>query len=257
MHAIGLTMPKSSAMAADVECARQIWRTPGFAKTTAPMQLHRTYGGCHGDVTSLDWSEDGRWIAVASKDLSARCAHDVLTGICNPHICTACGHALARCACPWRMPHCNSASRLPHGLSSTLSLPPNVWMSLFCIRVFSLHPLEGYRPATLTGHKDTVVAVFWAGARAAAAAQLEGEPAADLYTVSRDGAVFPWRHEEAAAAVRQAGVPEEDVEAAATTSEGGDGEGDDTDEQARKRRRVTEEAVGHHYAGLARAASDA
>lgn len=42
-------------------------------KTTAPMQLHRTYGGCSGDITSLDWSEDSEWIAVASKDLSARC----------------------------------------------------------------------------------------------------------------------------------------------------------------------------------------
>ena len=29
-------------------------------RATAPMQLHRTYGGCHGDITSLDWSPDGR-----------------------------------------------------------------------------------------------------------------------------------------------------------------------------------------------------
>ena len=50
----------------------QIWRTPGYAKTTAPMQLHQTYGGCAADITSLDWSEDSLWIAVASKDLSAR-----------------------------------------------------------------------------------------------------------------------------------------------------------------------------------------
>jgi WD40 repeat protein len=50
----------------------QIWRTPGYEKTMAPMQLHKAYGGCHGDITCLDWSPDGRWIAVASKDLTAR-----------------------------------------------------------------------------------------------------------------------------------------------------------------------------------------
>ena len=41
-------------------------------KMTAPMQLYRQYGGCHADITALDWSEDGRWIAVVSKDLAAR-----------------------------------------------------------------------------------------------------------------------------------------------------------------------------------------
>ena len=41
-------------------------------KTTAPMQLYRQYGGCHADITALDWSQDGRWIAVVSKDLAAR-----------------------------------------------------------------------------------------------------------------------------------------------------------------------------------------
>lgn len=46
-------------------------------KTTAPMQLHRQYGGCSADITSLDWSDDSQWIAVASKDLSARCIADV------------------------------------------------------------------------------------------------------------------------------------------------------------------------------------
>ena len=50
----------------------QIWKTPGFVKTTAPMQLYRQYGGCHADVTALDWSQDGQWVAVVSKDLAAR-----------------------------------------------------------------------------------------------------------------------------------------------------------------------------------------
>ena len=36
------------------------------------MQLHRTYGGCQGNITSLDWSPDSQWVAVGSKDLTAR-----------------------------------------------------------------------------------------------------------------------------------------------------------------------------------------
>ena len=54
--------------------ATQVWRTPGVGKSVAPMQLHRTYGGCHGDIAALDWSADSQWVAVASKDLTARCA---------------------------------------------------------------------------------------------------------------------------------------------------------------------------------------
>ena len=50
----------------------QVWRTPGLIKAMSPMQLHRTYGQCHADVTSLDWSADSKWLAVGSKDLSAR-----------------------------------------------------------------------------------------------------------------------------------------------------------------------------------------
>jgi len=50
----------------------QIWRTLGFVKTTAPMQLYRQYGGCHAAITALDWSQDGQWVAVVSKDLAAR-----------------------------------------------------------------------------------------------------------------------------------------------------------------------------------------
>lgn len=67
----------------------------------SPMQLHRTYGGCHADITRIDWSACGRFMAVASKDLTAR--------------------------------------------------------------VFSLDPIPGYQPATLSGHKDAPVAVFFTG----------------------------------------------------------------------------------------------
>lgn len=36
-------------------------------------------------------------------------------------------------------------------------------------RVFSLDPIEGYEPPTLSGHRDRVVAAFWADAEATTA----------------------------------------------------------------------------------------
>ncbi|KAK9915110.1 hypothetical protein WJX75_004822 [Coccomyxa subellipsoidea] len=123
--------PDGQYIACAVGRLLQIWRAPGYTKTTAPMQLHRTYGGCAADITSLDWSEDSEWIAVASKDLSAR--------------------------------------------------------------VFSLHQIEGYRPPMLSGHKDMLVGVFFVGAAAASAAELDGAAAPHLLTVSRDGALFAWQ----------------------------------------------------------------
>ena len=99
-------------------------------KTTAPMQLHAQYGGCHADITALDWSQDGQWVAVVSKDLAAR--------------------------------------------------------------VYSLQALAGYRVPTLAGHKDTPVGVFFANKPAPSDISLGGDSAADLLTVSRDGALFTW-----------------------------------------------------------------
>ncbi|KAA6423408.1 MAG: WD40 repeat [Trebouxia sp. A1-2] len=64
--------PDGQYIACAVQRLVQVWRTPGFQKSVAPMQLHRTYGQCHADVTALDWSQDSQWIAAASKDLSAR-----------------------------------------------------------------------------------------------------------------------------------------------------------------------------------------
>ena len=74
----------------------QVWKAPGLAKTVAPMELHRTYGHCHADITALDWSADSLWLAAGGKDLSTR--------------------------------------------------------------LFSMHPLEGYRPPTLAGHREPLVA---------------------------------------------------------------------------------------------------
>lgn len=50
----------------------QVWHTPSFEKSMCPMHLHRNYGGCHSDITCIDWSADSQFIAVGSKDLTAR-----------------------------------------------------------------------------------------------------------------------------------------------------------------------------------------
>lgn len=50
----------------------QIWVTPGKAKAFAPMRLHRTYGGCFAEITTLAWAADGRYVAVGSADTTAR-----------------------------------------------------------------------------------------------------------------------------------------------------------------------------------------
>ena len=50
----------------------QVWKTPGVAKTFAPLVLMREIGGHHDDVTCLDWSSDSSSIIMGSKDLGAR-----------------------------------------------------------------------------------------------------------------------------------------------------------------------------------------
>jgi periodic tryptophan protein 2 len=58
----------------------QVWSTPLYSlqsdpnglSSFAPLQLHRTFTGLGGDVTTIQWSTDGSVIAAASKDGSAR-----------------------------------------------------------------------------------------------------------------------------------------------------------------------------------------
>ncbi|EIM88864.1 WD repeat protein [Stereum hirsutum FP-91666 SS1] len=47
-------------------------------------------------------------------------------------------------------------------------------------RLFTLHPVEGFRPKTFAGHKEAVVAAYFSS------------DSKTIYTVSRDGAVFTW-----------------------------------------------------------------
>ncbi|KAG8928017.1 hypothetical protein FRC00_001884, partial [Tulasnella sp. 408] len=47
-------------------------------------------------------------------------------------------------------------------------------------RLFTLDPLEGYRPKTFTGHRDIILRAYFSSDHKS------------IYTVSRDGAVFEW-----------------------------------------------------------------
>lgn len=114
-----------------------MWHAPGFDKLLSPMQLHRTYGTCHDTITAIDWSADSEFIAVASKDLTAR--------------------------------------------------------------LYSLNPVPGWTPPTLAGHKDALIGVFFTTAATQDAAELAGQQAVRLYTVSRDGALFGWSLESSSA----------------------------------------------------------
>ena len=50
----------------------QVWCRPGLVKSINPLELHRTYGHCHSDIVSLDWSDDSTWVVAGSKDLTVR-----------------------------------------------------------------------------------------------------------------------------------------------------------------------------------------
>ena len=50
----------------------QVWHSPSLRRTFAPLVLHRTYTGLHGDISSIEWSDDGSVILASSKDNTAR-----------------------------------------------------------------------------------------------------------------------------------------------------------------------------------------
>jgi periodic tryptophan protein 2 len=49
------------------------------------------------------------------------------------------------------------------------------------VRLFSVDPVEGFEPPTLTGHRDVVVSAWFSSDKKS------------IYSVSRDGALFEWR----------------------------------------------------------------
>ncbi|KAK3832335.1 MAG: WD40 repeat-like protein [Linnemannia gamsii] len=50
-------------------------------------------------------------------------------------------------------------------------------------RVYSTNPIEGFVPFTLSGHRDTVIGAWFS------------KEQDTIYTVSKDGALFEWRHQ--------------------------------------------------------------
>ncbi|KAF9051423.1 WD40-repeat-containing domain protein [Panaeolus papilionaceus] len=51
-------------------------------------------------------------------------------------------------------------------------------------RLFTLNPVEGFRPKTFAGHKEAVIAAYFS------------QDGLTIYTVSKDGAVFTWKAKE-------------------------------------------------------------
>jgi len=48
-------------------------------------------------------------------------------------------------------------------------------------KLYTLNPVEGFRPKTFAGHRDVVISAFFSGDEK------------EIYTISRDGAVYTWR----------------------------------------------------------------
>ncbi|WCJ40615.1 periodic tryptophan protein 2 [Euphorbia peplus] len=63
----------------------QIWRSPGFKKEFFAFELVRTLADCEDTVTALDWSLDGMYLLVGSKDLTVRlfCVEKLMNGVLN------------------------------------------------------------------------------------------------------------------------------------------------------------------------------
>jgi periodic tryptophan protein 2 len=65
-------------------------------------------------------------------------------------------------------------------------------------KLYTLHPVEGFRPKTFSGHRDSVLGAFFSkDGEAVCYYLLTGSPfltnSSQIYTVSKDGAVFIWK----------------------------------------------------------------
>ncbi|CEQ40342.1 SPOSA6832_01966, partial [Sporobolomyces salmonicolor] len=72
-------------------------------------------------------------------------------------------------------------------------------------RLYTLYPVEGYRPKTFAGHRDSVLAAYFSqdhktvshlSLSLAIPSQARPNSLVQIYTVSRDGAVFTWGKKE-------------------------------------------------------------
>nr|ASF90255.1 hypothetical protein SPAR04681 [Bartheletia paradoxa] len=73
-------------------------------------------------------------------------------------------------------------------------------------RLFTVDPVEGYRPKTFAGHRDTVLGAFFSADHK------------EIYTVSRDGAAFTWRAKPSESADSDEESEDESVEPVASGS---------------------------------------
>ncbi|KAA1472461.1 WD repeat protein [Dentipellis sp. KUC8613] len=71
-------------------------------------------------------------------------------------------------------------------------------------RLFTLDPVEGFRPKTFAGHKDSVLNAYFSA------------DALTIYTVSRDGAVFTWKAKPSEAASDEDSDAEEPIASSST-----------------------------------------
>ncbi|KAJ4468761.1 quinon protein alcohol dehydrogenase-like superfamily [Lentinula aciculospora] len=72
-------------------------------------------------------------------------------------------------------------------------------------RLFTLNPVEGYRPKTFAGHRDAVLGAYFS----------ENENA--IYTISRDGAVFTWKGKAQESNTNSSDDEEDDEQSIAST----------------------------------------
>ncbi|KAK1285392.1 hypothetical protein QJS10_CPB20g00624 [Acorus calamus] len=64
--------PDGALIAVGVGRLLQVWRCPGFKRELFPFELLKTYAGCGGAVTAIDWSPDSGYVLAGSKDLTGR-----------------------------------------------------------------------------------------------------------------------------------------------------------------------------------------
>lgn len=64
--------PDDKYIAVGVGKKLEVWYTPSGKKEFAPFVKLRNYTGHHGDIVSVNWSSDSRFIVSGSKDLTAK-----------------------------------------------------------------------------------------------------------------------------------------------------------------------------------------